>query len=137
MAIEVNRPYLIALGQRDPPISAESADRNRRRYVFDNKPGMRSRVEPGGRAEIPVCNSDNDKHSATDKLWSRTADCDNALRPRFPNRDTLGATLVRAARFGVGQLEIARADAPAHAAASDRSRLSPLAVAARSLQKSS
>ena len=93
--------------------------------VCDNISSTRSRGELGGSAEICLCNSGRRKRSAPRSFLSRTADCDSALRSRFPNRDTRDAILLHATRFVVGQREIARANAPAHAAVCDQPRHAP------------
>jgi len=80
------------------------------------------RAECAARAESFLYNSGNDKRSAAENFSTRTADCDNAIRPRFLNHDKLVAIRFRAARFGVGRLAIARANAPARAEGSDQSR---------------
>src|SRR4030095_14188111 len=88
--------------------------------------GTRSRGEFCARAEILLCNSGNDKRSAEENFSKRTEDRDNALRRQSPNRDMLVAILLHAARFGVAQLAIARANAPAHVATCDRSHQPPV-----------
>jgi len=93
--------------------SVETADRNHRRYVFGNRQDMRSRDESGGHAEIPADNSDSGKQNAAGNFSKRKADCGNALRRRYLNRDTLVAIPGRAEQFVVDQPEIVRASAPA------------------------
>jgi len=86
---------------------------------------MRLRVAPGGRAENLFDNLDIDKQDALDKFLRGRGDCGSALRPRFPNHNTLFAIPDRAAKSGVDRHEIARADVPVRVEACDRCPSSP------------
>ena len=131
-ALYERRTNNAAVIDRRYKVSGESADRILLDCVFGNKRDTQLPDEYGGRGEIPVCNSGNDKRIAAENFSKRTANYDNALRQRFLNRNTLGAIRFHAARSVVDRLAIARANAPARVATSDQSRSSPRRVFDRS-----